>query len=214
MGTPKYMAPEQAAGQKGLTTAADVYSLGVILYEMLTGRPPFLARAAAGDPAAGDRQRNLRRPRTLNPRVDRDLETICLKCLEKEPARRYASALALAEDLERVLAGRTDPGPARDNLGASVEVGEAPAGRGRSGGRQRRGRRAPVGRRRPVPGSSGPAWPRPNSAKTGAAPSSGRRASEFLSQAEAAMAREELAGRQRPARSRPWPRSATEAGPH
>ncbi len=101
MGTPSYMAPEQvdAKGQ-ALSAAVDVYSLGAILYELLTGRPPLVAGSiesalailASDDPIP---------PRRLQPNVPRDLETICLKCLEKQPGRRYASAAELADDLAR-----------------------------------------------------------------------------------------------------------------
>jgi serine/threonine-protein kinase len=105
MGTPSYMSPEQASGRtKAIGPAADIYALGAILYEMLTGRPPFRAESSletlqqvlSQDPVP---------PRLWQPKVPHDLETVCLKCLEKEPRQRYADAEALAEDLRRFLAG-------------------------------------------------------------------------------------------------------------
>jgi serine/threonine-protein kinase len=106
LGSPGYMPPEQATGKRGtLSRRSDVYALGAILYHALTGRPPFV-----GEGLADTVQQVLNvepvSPRVLNPRVPADLETVCLKCLEKEPGKRYATAQMLAEELGRFLEGQ------------------------------------------------------------------------------------------------------------
>ncbi|HLX61993.1 MAG TPA: serine/threonine-protein kinase [Planctomycetota bacterium] len=107
IGTPGYMAPEQASGDsQHVTIAADIYSLGVILYEVLTGRLPFTG-ASAMEMLRRVVEEDVTPPRTLDRRIPTDIEAICLKCLEKDPLRRYASAEALAEDLERFVSGET-----------------------------------------------------------------------------------------------------------
>src|SRR5205085_3818739 len=118
LGSPSYMAPEQAAGKRGtLGPASDVYSLGTILYQMLTGRPPFQA-ATPVDTVLLVLEQDPLPPRLLNPRADRELEMIALKCLQKPPDLRYASAAALAEDLESYLAD--EPIAARSGLLSQV----------------------------------------------------------------------------------------------
>jgi TolB-like protein/Tfp pilus assembly protein PilF/predicted Ser/Thr protein kinase len=103
LGTPSYMAPEQAVGNNAaISKVTDVYGLGAVLYQLLTGQPPF-AGGATYETIKLLLDTEPRQPRLLNPKIDRDLSTICLKCLEKAPTRRYSSALALAEDLERWL---------------------------------------------------------------------------------------------------------------
>ena len=115
LGTPSYMAPEQAIGNNSaLAAATDVYGLGAVLYQLLTAHPPF-AGGTTYETIKLLLDTEPRQPRLWNSKIDRDLSTICFKCLEKDPKRRYSSALALAEDLERwlkhepILARRTGP---------------------------------------------------------------------------------------------------------
>jgi tetratricopeptide (TPR) repeat protein/tRNA A-37 threonylcarbamoyl transferase component Bud32 len=102
MGSPPYMSPEQARDSSKVTTRSDIYALGATLYHVLTGRPPFQAATALETMLLVTDQEPVP-PRQLNPAIDRDLETICLKCLEKEPARRYESATALADEFRQYL---------------------------------------------------------------------------------------------------------------
>jgi hypothetical protein len=121
LGTPSYMAPEQAAGRKNIGPAVDVHALGAILYEGLSGRPPFqgdsavslLTQVANTEPIP---------PSRLRRGVPRDLEAVVLKCLEKNPAKRYASAAALAEDLRRFLAGEPTQARPLTALGRTVKL--------------------------------------------------------------------------------------------
>jgi serine/threonine-protein kinase len=118
LGTPSYMAPEQAAGRRGeLGPATDVYSLGTILYQMLTGRPPFQA-ASPVDTVLLVLEQDPLPPRLVNPRADRDLEMIALRCLQKPPDLRYPTAAALADDLDAYLQGE----PISARSGAFTQV--------------------------------------------------------------------------------------------
>ena len=132
LGTPSYMAPELAAGHaRDATVGSDVYSLGAILYELLTGRPPF-----RGDSAMAILDQVQRfdppRPRSLVPVLDLDLQTICLKCLERESSQRYSNAEALAGDLERWLRGEPILARSRVAVGELVQMDSSSSAQGRT----------------------------------------------------------------------------------
>ena len=158
------------AARSALTTAADVYALGAILYELLTGRPPFRAPPSWTPCCRCSRGSPLRRGR-VNPAADRDLETICLKCLDKEPARRYASAAALADDLDRwATASRSWRGRHRP---------------GRRGGSGRSAIPRPRRSWRPAPWRWRPGWPAWRSAGSASPRSSAITSSALLARTEA-----------------------------
>ncbi len=146
LGTPAYMAPEQATGRRGaITTATDVYGLGSVLYALLTGQAPFSGDSVV-DTLTMVKERPPQPPRKLNARVPRDLEVICLKCLEKDPRRRYLSAQAVSEEPAGLAGEPPDPGAAGRPVGEVREVGTAPTGHrgavgsGRAGISDRHGR--------------------------------------------------------------------------